>query len=165
MTHKSATLSLHDALPILSTATINAMGATATPVDYGELYMALQTGIADGHENPITTMQANSIEEVQDYLILTGHTISSFTFTMAEASYEGLSEEQQEILMEAGELAAEYSFEIAEEEYNEALEVLTEGGMEVIEVDQDLFRPAGKVLAEQFHDDWGYLYERIQEVE
>jgi C4-dicarboxylate-binding protein DctP len=51
----------------------NATGAQATPIPWMELYASLQTGVADGQENPFATIRAQNYQEVQKYITLTGH--------------------------------------------------------------------------------------------
>ncbi len=50
-----------------------AWGARATPIAFGELYLALSQGVVDGEENPLPTIQSAKLYEVQKYLVLTGH--------------------------------------------------------------------------------------------
>jgi tripartite ATP-independent transporter DctP family solute receptor len=50
-----------------------ALGAAPTPINFGELYAALQTRIVDGQENPLALIQSAKLFEVQKYIALTGH--------------------------------------------------------------------------------------------
>lgn len=50
-----------------------ALGASAIALPFGELYTSLQTGVVDGQENPLDTIQRMKFYEVQDYLVLTDH--------------------------------------------------------------------------------------------
>ena len=50
-----------------------ALGAKATEVAYEELYLALQQGVVDGQENPITNIDASNLVEVQDYISMSSH--------------------------------------------------------------------------------------------
>ena len=50
-----------------------ALGAAPTPIQFGELYAALQTRIVDGQENPLALIQSAKLYEVQKYIALTGH--------------------------------------------------------------------------------------------
>src|SRR5699024_586555 len=59
------------------TATVEGMGADAVPVDWNEVPTSLQTGVIDGQENPLDVVVANSLYELQDYLMMTGHIIAS----------------------------------------------------------------------------------------
>ena len=50
-----------------------ALGAAPTPIDFGELYGALQTHVVDGQENPLALISSAKLYEVQKYIALTGH--------------------------------------------------------------------------------------------
>lgn len=50
-----------------------ALGASAIPIPFGELYTALQTGVVDGEENPTDTITAMKFNEVQKFLVVTNH--------------------------------------------------------------------------------------------
>lgn len=143
---------------------LKAMGADATPVDFNELYMALQTGIVDGQENPATTIQSSAFNEVQDYLMLTGHITSNFMVSIAESVFSKLTEDQQTILIESAKEAGLYNNEMTIQEEEEAIKTLEENGMKIVEVDKVNFSEAGKEVADNYKDEWGDLYERIQEV-
>jgi len=51
----------------------NALGASAIALPFGELYTSLQTGVVDGQENPLDTIQRMKLFEVQDYLVISEH--------------------------------------------------------------------------------------------
>jgi tripartite ATP-independent transporter DctP family solute receptor len=51
----------------------NALGAAPTPVNFGELYAALQTHVVDGQENPLALISSAKLYEVQKYIALSGH--------------------------------------------------------------------------------------------
>lgn len=50
-----------------------ALGASAIPLPFGELYTSLQTGVVDGEENPLDTVRNMKFHEVQDYVVVSGH--------------------------------------------------------------------------------------------
>ena len=58
---------------------VRAMGATPTPVDFSDLYMALKQGTVDGQENPIPTIYTYKFYEAQKFIMLTGHMIRVIT--------------------------------------------------------------------------------------
>jgi tripartite ATP-independent transporter DctP family solute receptor len=51
----------------------NALGASAIALPFGELYTSLQTGVVDGQENPLDTIQRMKFAEVQNYLVISEH--------------------------------------------------------------------------------------------
>ena len=82
-------------------ATMTALGANAQPLPFSELYAALRQGTYDGQENPIPVIYNNNLYEVQKYLSITNHIYSGMCFTIAESTWEKLSQEQQDIVRTA----------------------------------------------------------------
>jgi TRAP-type transport system periplasmic protein len=76
-----------------------AMGADAVEVAYEELYLALQQGTVDGQENPIVNIDAINLDEVQDYISLSSHQLSS-NLVIVGPVWDELSAEQQQALMD-----------------------------------------------------------------
>lgn len=79
---------------------VNAMGASAVPIAWGELYTALQQRVVDGQENPPSLIQAMKFYEVQNHLTLDGHIYSiDFTF-INNRFYNSLPEDLRQIVFE-----------------------------------------------------------------
>ena len=118
-----------------------AMGAEAVEVAFEELYLALQQGTVDGQENPITNIDAINLDEVQDYISLSSHQLSSNLVIIGEVWNE-LSAEQQEALTAAVEEAMIQEPDCAAEAEEEILAGWRESGnMEIVEdVDREAFR-------------------------
>ena len=122
-----------------------ALGAQPTNVSWNELYTALQTGVADGQENPIANAVYISAWEVQKYMTLDGHVCLCGLFCMNEDFYQSLSDAQKEAVDQAAKkaLEAEYSMYQANEAAN--LELLQENGLQITELTSeeiDAFRQA-----------------------
>lgn len=131
-----------------------AMGAEAVEVSFEELYLALQQGTVDGQENPITNIDAINLDEVQDYISLSSHQLSSNLVIIGEVWNE-LSSEQQDALSAAVEEAMVQEPECAAAAEEEILAGWREGGeMEIVEdVDRDAFRErAEPFLRENFDE-------------
>lgn len=118
-----------------------AMGAEAVEVAFEELYLALQQGTVDGQENPITNIDAINLEEVQDYISLSSHQLSSNLVIIGDVWNE-MSTEQQEALTAAVEEAMVQEPQCAAEAEEAILAGWRESGnMEIVEdVDRDAFR-------------------------
>ena len=52
---------------------VQALGASPTPINFGEVYSALQTGLVDGQENPLILIDTAKLYEVQKYCSMTNH--------------------------------------------------------------------------------------------
>jgi tripartite ATP-independent transporter DctP family solute receptor len=79
----------------------NSVGATPTPMAFGEIFSALQQKVVDGQENPISIIEANKFYEVQPYLTVTDHVYSAVAVLISDKVYDRLSQEQQQIVKEA----------------------------------------------------------------
>ena len=86
-----------------------ALGARPTPVTWGEVYSAMQTGIADGLEAPPATVLDNKLNEVVKSLVRTQHMFSSLGIVGSSTRLARLSKEQQELLLTAGRDATKWS--------------------------------------------------------
>jgi tripartite ATP-independent transporter DctP family solute receptor len=82
----------------VSISVVTALGGSPVPIDFTELYLALQTGVVQGQENPIPTIVAQKFEEVQDNIILTGHSVHMGTVHASEAIWSKLTPDQQKII-------------------------------------------------------------------
>ena len=65
-------------------APFEAMGSSVTTTAYSELFSALQQGLVDAKENPLSNIVINKYYEVQDYMTLTGHTYSLTSMAVSE---------------------------------------------------------------------------------
>lgn len=125
------------------TTAFQIMGANPVAMSFTEVYLALQTGAVDGQENPIGIIATGRLDEVQDYLSLTGHAYSNSIFAMNLRRFDSLSEEHQEIILEAAEETAQMQRQLNTEARQGHLQMLIDAGMQVIEdVDQEAFKDA-----------------------
>jgi len=85
---------------------VSSMGASPTPIPWGELYTSLKTGVVDGQENSPATMVAGSIFEVQKYYTLDEHTLSLAVFAVSEKWFQGLPKNIQNAVRVAGRVAS-----------------------------------------------------------
>src|SRR5699024_2920198 len=110
---------------------MNALGASPTPVDFDELYSALDQGVVDGEENPLPT-------------------INSMKF------YEVISEEETKAVEDAVEEATTYQRETLDEQEDEIIEKLEDEGVQITdedEVDRDAFQEATSEVRESVSDE------------
>ena len=117
-----------------------ALGANPTPIAFGELYQALQTGTVDGQDNPLPTNFNAKFYEVTDQIVLTGHLVNDVWPTINEEVWQSLSEEQQGLVTEAWLGAREYATEIALQSEADLVSFFQGEGLEVYEPDRDAFR-------------------------
>ena len=82
-------------------AMAEAWGAKPTPMNFGELYLALKQGVVDGQENPLPTIKSGKFDEVQKYLVLSAHIITPRLVVINEAFWQGLSAGDRKIIADA----------------------------------------------------------------
>ena len=80
---------------------MTALGANATPMPYGEVYSAIQTGVIDGAENNWPSFESSGHYEVAGYYTLNEHLIVPEALVMSKISWDKLSPEDQALVMQA----------------------------------------------------------------
>jgi tripartite ATP-independent transporter DctP family solute receptor len=85
---------------------VKALGAHPTPIAWDELYTALQTGLVEGQENPVSNFIQPKLYEVQHHLSLDGHVLLVYYFLVNEKWYQGLSDQDKGIIRQAYKIAA-----------------------------------------------------------
>jgi len=83
------------------------LGMSPTPIAWGELYTALQTGVVDGQENSIPTFMVPKLYEVQKNMVLDGHVYSINTVAINEAWYQSLPDDLKGVIRQAAQVALE----------------------------------------------------------
>lgn len=141
---------------------VNGLGASATPIAFGELYSALSQGVVDGAEQPIANYKSNAFPEVANNLILDGHTLGAIQVVITDTAWEKLTEEQQAAIMEAGKLAQEFNRELSQGAENEVLDQLKADGCNVVEVDNpaEWAEACAEVISENTKDQ-AELYQQL----
>lgn len=135
--------------------TFNALGASPMPINFGELYTALQQGVVDGQENPYAIIYSSSFFEVQKYLSPTGHIWGSALLCVNSSVWGKLSKDDRATVMR---LAAKWRDEQRRQtrEQEEAfLAKLKEKGMQVAEVDKEAFQKAVQGVWTQYEGVFG----------
>src|SRR5699024_8863033 len=122
--------------------------------DLGELYTALQQGVYDGMDNPISLIYTMKFNEVQDYLTLSSHTFAPIISVINKDYYDSMPEDLQEILQEGMDEFNQRQRQITQEQDEEYIEVLEED-MEINELTQeqkDVFIEELEPIYEQYKD-------------
>jgi TRAP-type C4-dicarboxylate transport system substrate-binding protein len=131
------------------------MGASAVPINFGEVFGALQQGVVDGQENPFMNIYASKLYEVQKYLALTGHMWDNYNLLMNEGFFQKLDAELQKIVLEAGREACDFGWNEVKSENDNYLAKLKAVGMQVTEVNRDEVRAAVKPTWKTWEDNNG----------
>ena len=145
-------------------AMAEAWGARPTPINFGELYLALKQELVDGQENPLPTIQSAKIFEVQKYLVLTAHIITPRFVVVNEQFWRGLADPDRTVMQAAlAKAVTTANAEIIKQE-GELVDTFAKGGMTVIKPDVGAFRDAViKTVPAKFESRWGKgTFERLQ---
>ena len=127
-----------------------AYGANPSPMPYSEVFIALQTGVMDGQENPLSQIYGAKLQEVQDYLSLTGHVYSPAFLMAGLDRWNRLPEGVRTVLAETATELQAFVYETAERLDDEILAELRSSGMHVNEGDRDAFLAASGAIYEEF---------------
>jgi tripartite ATP-independent transporter DctP family solute receptor len=134
------------------TSLFQALGAGPAPINFNEVYSALQTKVVEGQENPLPIIATARLYEVQKTCSLTGHVWDNYWILGNKRAFERLPKNVQEIVMrEFDRSAADERADIAK--LSESLRAeLTAKGMKFIDVDRAAFRQA--LAKTSFYADW-----------
>jgi len=124
----------------LPVAMFKALGASPTPMDWGEVYMSLQQGVIDAQENPMSTNFSNRLYEVTKFLILTGHIKDFAGFMMGKEYFAKLPADVQAAVTEAAAAGSKYIGDFVDAEDAGFIKKFAEAGSKVIEPDNAKFR-------------------------
>jgi TRAP-type transport system periplasmic protein len=139
------------AAPIL-TSLFQSLGAGPTPINFNEVYSALQTKIVEGQENPLPIISSAKLYEVQKFCSLTSHVWDGYLIIANRRSFSGLPAELQEIVTRELNKAADDERKDTMALSDSLRADLTTKGMTFIDVDKAAFRAAlGKST---FYKDW-----------
>jgi len=126
-----------------------AYGANPTPMALSEVFVALQTGVVDGQENPFPQIYSQKFHEVQKYLSLTGHVYTPAYLTTGKVKWSKLPEDVRKVLETTAREMQDFVYETAEKMDQELLEKM-KGSVQVNEVNKDAFVKASRPIYEEF---------------
>lgn len=135
-----------------------ALGASPTPIDFGELYNSLQLGVVEGQENPLVTIESNKFYEVQSHLTLSEHAYLAHVLIFSESWYNELPEDIQEILVEKGREIAKWQRQAVQDEEVKYLETIEGYGTTIIELtpkQKEELKEATKSVHQEYSDEFG----------
>lgn len=144
----------------------NAMGATAIPIAYSELYFSLQTGVAEGQENQMSVIEESKLYEVQDTICKTEHLYTINFFIGNSKFWDSLPDEYKTLIDEEfDKFASDYAGKVnaIDDEYEAQF---SEMGMKIIkDVDKAAFvEKCGAEFSKLYADQpsWLELYDAIK---
>jgi TRAP-type transport system periplasmic protein len=147
------------------------LGANVVIMDLGEVFTALEQGVVDGQDNPMSTFRQEGWFEVQDYIYETNHMVSSNQLMMSKEFWDTLSKEDQKIFEEVSLQTSNRTWDIYENSIEDDRNFLEEQGI-VVETPSeeerqqliDAAQPVYEMLYEKY--DWAEdMINRIRSVE
>jgi tripartite ATP-independent transporter DctP family solute receptor len=131
-------------------AMVNALGANAVPVSFGEVYQALSQGVIDGAENNWPSYASARHYEVARYYSLTRHLMAPEVLVMSKMSWDNLASSDKELVREAAKRSVPIMRDLWDARVEEARELILADGVAVNEVYTAPFAAAMRPVWDQF---------------
>ncbi|TFF27584.1 TRAP transporter substrate-binding protein [Jiella endophytica] len=131
---------------------VNALGANATPMAYGEVYSGLQTGLIDGAENNWPSYESSKHFEVAKYYSLDQHSQCPEVLMMSKVSWDKLSPEDQTAVRDAAKQSVTKMRELWDAQEEKSRKIVEAAGVEINEVDPAPFVKAMDPIYEKYAD-------------
>ncbi|HHB79868.1 MAG TPA: TRAP transporter substrate-binding protein [Saprospiraceae bacterium] len=129
---------------------VEALGGSPTPLSWGELYTALQSGVVDGAENNPPTFYNSHHFEVCKYYTLDEHASIPDVLIMSQVVWDGLTPKEQEVLQQAVNEAVVKQRELWAAAEEEALTELKKAGVTIFRPDKTLFSDKVSAMYESY---------------
>lgn len=146
---------------------IKALGGNPTPMPFGEVYSALQTGVVDGAENNWPSYQSTHHYEVAKYYSLSEHSMSPEALVMSKKTWDKLSKDDQALVREAAKSSVAKMRELWQAKEKAAREAVIAAGSQINEIDKaEFIKASEEVYAKHVTDPkMKALVERIRAVQ
>ena len=142
-----------------------ALGASPTALGFGEVYLALKTGVVDGQDNPLPTDKAQKFYEVTKYIVLTAHQIGMLWPAINERLWQEMSGEDRQCIVKALRAARELQNGIVLDGERALVEEFERAhGMTIVrDPDREAFMRRAREVYRESEADWGRgMYDKIQ---
>ncbi len=131
-------------------------GAKPTPMNFNELYLALKTGTVDAQENPLPTIKSGKFNEVQKYIILTGHVLTPRLVVVNEAAWQKIPAADRKIVEEALKTHMAWADDQIQKQETALIDEFKAAGVTILLPDVEAFRKATlAVVPPKFEAKWG----------
>ena len=145
---------------------VKAQGGSPTPISWGELYTALQSGVVDGAENNPPSFYTSHHYEVCKYYSLNEHTMVPDVLIISQKVWKKLSDQEKEYLQQAADESVVVERKLWAESEKESLRIVQEAGVEINYPDKEPFAEKVEELLESYRENEKLfdLITRIREV-
>ncbi|GAU83078.1 TRAP transporter substrate-binding protein [Bosea sp. BIWAKO-01] len=134
-------------------ALVSALGANATPMPFGEVYSALQTGVIDGAENNWPSYESTRHFEVSKFYSTTEHSLSPEVLVMSKRSFDKFNAADQALIKTAAKESVAKMRELWDAREKESEAKVKSGGAQVNAVEKQPFIDAMKPVYDKFVTD------------
>ena len=117
-----------------------ALGATPTPLAFGEVYLGLKTGTIDGQDNPLPSVRSAKFYEVTKQITLTSHLVDGIFISVSNKAWNALNADQKAKLKAAAQAAAKYNNDNRITDEKQMVDFFKAQGLTVTTPDVDAFR-------------------------
>jgi TRAP-type transport system periplasmic protein len=118
------------------------LGATPTPLAFGEVYLGLKTGTIDGQDNPLPTVKSAKFYEVTKEIVLTSHLVDGIFISISNKAWNAMNAQQKTKVKAAAMSAAKYNDENRIKDEAQMVDFFKSQGLVVITPDVPAFRTA-----------------------
>jgi len=136
-------------------AAVNAMGANATPMNFGEIYTSLQSGVLDGYEHTAATTISFKLNEVACCIALTRHLMDPTVLVFSLAEWKKFTPQEQAVMMKGAQQAAKIVRDLAPQREAESLAEVKKLGMKVHEIDVTPLQKAAVTAQDELAKEFG----------
>ncbi|WP_321345886.1 TRAP transporter substrate-binding protein [uncultured Draconibacterium sp.] len=145
---------------------VRALGGSPTPISWGELYTALQSGVVDGAENNEPSLYTSHHYEVCKQYSLDEHTCVPDVLIISTKVWNSLTEQEQKWLQEAADESVPVERKYWAESVEESLRIVQENGVQITYPDKELFAKKVAPLLDKYRQDevLGDILRRIEAV-
>lgn len=139
---------------------VRQLGANPTPIDWNELYQAIDQGVVDGQENSVPTVISGDLQEVLDFIILDRHVFTMNFIHCNEDWFQDLPLYYRRLVVEAGQLASKDARMINRIQRERGIQTVEDAGVTVFDPPQDLIQefqeatqePVGEIVRDEMDD-------------
>ena len=117
-----------------------ALGATATPLAFGEVYLGLKTGTIDGQDNPLPSVRAAKFYEVTKQIVMTNHLVDGIFIAISDKAWKAMTAPQRQKVQAAANAAAAFNNDNRIKEEAQIVDFFKQQGLTVTTPDVDAFR-------------------------
>ncbi len=131
---------------------VKAQGGSPTPISWGELYTALQSGVVDGAENNPPSFYTSHHYEVCKFYSLNEHTMVPDVLIVSQKVWKKLTEQEKKWLQQAADESVAVQRKLWAESEIESLKIVQEAGVTVSYPDKEPFAAKVTELLESYRD-------------